>query len=316
MSANDGAFAKMPPSNDEIRMAASLAIKQLVQLRGTNIIHWADIEAGFTVRSQQIRFASRPVGIFKPKELNDGAALSVKQVLPSRTGRLAPYDDRDLGSGIVAYRLERSGRDNHLLVEAYKRKSPLIFFRGVADASYEVVFPAFVGAIDLAGGEAVITLGDGNEDEENSDETGLLNEAIPKGYSTVTRRSRLHQRAFRQRVLFAYGLRCALTGLPLPELLQAVHIIPDAKGGEASVRNGIALSNLHHTAFELNLLGIDPDGRVHLSDTVKRTKDGPMFEHGLLQLDGTKLRMPAFEGHKPSRDFLSIKFDEFKQRQC
>jgi putative restriction endonuclease len=315
MTVHRSESAKFRSSDEEIRVAAGAAIKQLVQLRGTNIISWSDIETGFIARNQRVKFASRAVGIFKPKELGDGAALSIKQVLPSRAGRIAPYDDRDLGSGIVAYSLERSGRDNHLLSEAFKMKSPLIFFRGVAEGRYEVIFPVFVGAIDLAKSEAIIVLADDNEAVETPNVAGMLNEPINKGYSFGERKTRLHQRVFRQRVLFAYGLKCALTGLPIPQLLEAVHIIPDAEGGEASIRNGIALSSLHHTAYELNLLGIDPDGRVHLSDTVRKTKDGPMFEHGLLQIDGTRLRMPIFESHRPNPDFLAVKFDEFRRLQ-
>ncbi|MBL9201168.1 MAG: hypothetical protein JNL39_11705, partial [Opitutaceae bacterium] len=163
----------------EIRAAAGAAISQLVQLRGTNIITWSDIDAGFKVNGQAIKFASKAVGIFKPKELTDGAALSIKQVVPSRSGRTAPYDDRDLGSGMVAYSLEKSGRDNHLLSEAYKRNAPLIFFRGVADALYEVIFPVFVASFGSNDSEAIIRLSGDNE-ENNLNRTDLLNEPLAK----------------------------------------------------------------------------------------------------------------------------------------
>lgn len=314
MPASDVGLSKLAPSNNEIREAAGSAIERLVQLRGTNILSWPDIEAGFQIRGQKIHFASKAVGIFKPKELSDGAALSLKQVLPSRAGRTAPYDDRVLDSGVLGYRLDRSGRDTSLVVEADKLKLPLIFFKGVADGRYEVIYPVLVGAVDLARGEAKVILG-GDEPRDEPEEPWMLNDPIEKSYSTGMRKNRRHQAAFRQRVLYAYGLKCALTGLPLPELLEASHIIPDTRGGEASVRNGIALSNLHHTAYERNLLGIDPDGRVHLSDLVKNTKDGPMLEHGLLKLNGATIRMPTFEAHRPNRDFLALKFDEFKQRR-
>jgi putative restriction endonuclease len=315
MAASSSATVGLPPSNDEIRVAASAAIRQLVLQRGTNVVSWADLDAGFKVKDQTIKFASRAVGIFKPKEITDGAALSIKQVSPSRAGRSAPYEDRDLGLGIVAYRLERSGRDNHLLFAAQKRKTPLVFLRGVADSQYEVIFPVFVAGIDEHTGEALIALSELYEHQESLGGVEAVEEPIAKNYAIGERKTRLHQRTFRQRVLLAYGLRCALTGLPLPELLEAVHIIPDAKGGEATVRNGIALTGLHHTAYELNLLGIDPDGRIHLAEAIRRTRDGPMFEHGLLQLEGAKLRMPLFEGHRPNPDFLAVRFAEFKQQQ-
>jgi putative restriction endonuclease len=302
-------------TNNAIRLAAGAAIIRLIQARGSNVLDWAQLGDGFEVLGHKVKFAGRAVGIFKPKELSDGAALSIKQVLPSRSGRLAPYDDSDLGEGLLKYRLERSGRDNRYLAEAFKRKLPLIFLRGVADARYEVIFPVFVEALNFDDGEAVISLNDTSDVGGNAELADMVEEPIAQRYASGFRKSRLHQRAFRQRVLLAYGLRCALTGLPLPELLDAAHIIPDARGGEASIRNGIALSKLHHVAFETNLLGIDADGRVHLSETVKRTRDGPMFSHGLLQLEGTSIRRPNFEAHWPNRDFLAVRFDEFRRQR-
>ena len=119
------------------------------------------------------------------------------------------------------------------------------------------------------------------------------------------------QRAFRQRVLMAYGLRCALTNLPLVDLLEAAHIVGDSEGGLARVHNGIAMSTFHHTAYESDLMGIDPDGKIILSELVRGTRDGPMFSQGLLGMEGRQMRFPTFEGHRPNRDFLAQKFEAF-----
>lgn len=255
----------------------------------------------------------KAVDIFRPKELTDGAALSIKQVRPSRAGRSAPYDDRDLADGLVAYRLERSGRDNRYLVEAWRHGLPLIFFRGVADGEYEVLFPVFVQSIDAEKSEAIIAIGDAA-----STAVGLAaevaEEPIDRGYSIGSRKTRLHQRAFRRRVLLAYGLRCALTGLPVTQLLEAAHIVSDKAGGEASVRNGIAMSALHHSAYEQDLIGISPDGVIHVSERVRAQRDGPLLDYGLLRLNGQPLRLPAFPGHHPDRDLLGARFEEFRAR--
>jgi len=159
--------------------------------------------------------------------------------------------------------------------------------------------------------EAVISLDDSNL-ELDSAPPNIVEEPLTRGYSESRSKSRHHQRAFRKRVLLAYGLRCALTGLPLPKLLQAAHIVPDSKEGEASVRNGIAMSYLHHAAFEQNLLGIDPDGLIHLSESLRTTRDGPLFDHGLLRLHRQSIRLPSFQGHLPNRDFLAQRFLEFR----
>lgn len=304
--------------NDEIRAAAR--VTGLIRELGTNILPWSKIEEGFDVQGHRIRLASKAVGIFKPKELQDGAALSIKQVRPSRSGRHAPYEDRELADGLFAYKLERSGRDNHYLAEASLRHLPLILFRGVADSLYETVFPIYVESIDQTSHVAVVRIDD-EPDFSGSIETpyaklvGLIEEPIARKYTPVMQNSRHHQRAFRRRVLLAYGFRCALSGLPIPQLLEAAHIIRDSAGGEASVRNGIAMSALHHLAYEQNMIGIDPGGIIHVSDAVRATEDGPLLDQGLIQLHGHPLRWPNFEAHRPNRDFLAVRFAEF-ERTC
>jgi hypothetical protein len=42
----------------------------------------------------------------------------------------------------------------------------------------------------------------------------------------------------------------------------------------SQVSNGIALSKIHHAAFANHLIGIDPDGRVHVSDRLLKLHDG------------------------------------------
>jgi len=70
-------------------------------------------------------------------------------------------------------------------------------------------------------------------------------------------------------VLGAYDTRCAISNLPVPELLQAAHIIPDRdERGRPEVPNGLCLSTLHHTAYDRNLLGIDPTSRKEESGGV------------------------------------------------
>lgn len=304
--------------DDQIRAAAAARITSIIRELGTNILPWSKIEEGFDVQGQRIRLASKAVGIFKPKELQDGAALSIKQVRPSRPGRFAPYEDRDLADGLFAYKLERSGRDNHYLAEASLRRIPLILFRGVADSRYETIFPVYVESIDQTNHVAVVRIDDepgfaGSIETPYDKLVGLIAEPIAREYAPVMQNARRHQRAFRRRVLLAYGFRCALSGLPIPQLLEAAHIIPDGLGGEASVRNGIAMSALHHLAYEQNMIGIDPDGIIHVSEAVRATQDGPLLDQGLVQLHGHTLRWPNFEAHRPHRDFLAVRFAEFEQ---
>ena len=72
------------------------------------------------------------------------------------------------------------------------------------------------------------------------------------------------QRTFRERVLRAYQEQCAICRLRHQELLDAAHILPDGDPrGEPVVSNGLALCNLHHAAYDRNILGITPQLKVH-----------------------------------------------------
>jgi hypothetical protein len=65
-------------------------------------------------------------------------------------------------------------------------------------------------------------------------------------------------------------------------LVQAAHIVPDVEPeGIAAVVNGLALCAIHHLAFDRNVLGIDPDGVVHIARRVLDETDGPMLRTGL-----------------------------------
>ncbi len=305
--------------NDQIRAAAGLAIQKLIRDKGDNVFTWAEINNGFEVAGNKIHFATKAAGIFKPKELTDDAALSVKQVRPSRRGRDAPYQDKELNNGIVSYQLEGTGEEtrfNRTLEQAHKKQLPLIFFRGISDGLYEAFYPVYVEDFSYPNHEALLVF-DAPSNAAGNLSGNAINETneLVAEYTFSQRRNRLHQKAFRQRILSAYGLRCALTNLPLVDLLEAAHIISDSKGGPPSVQNGIAMTTFHHTAFEANLMGIDPDGKIVLNSQVRGTRDGPMFNHGLLELEGRKIRFPTYVGHHPSRDFLALKFDEFLAAQ-
>lgn len=53
--------------------------------------------------------------------------------------------------------------------------------------------------------------------------------------------------------------KCALTGLPLCDLLDAAHLYPKSKNGTDNARNGLPLSPTVHRALDQGLIGICPD---------------------------------------------------------
>jgi putative restriction endonuclease len=98
---------------------------------------------------------------------------------------------------------------------------------------------------------------------------------FPEGRTRETLvRARVNQGFFRAAVLAAYGGRCCITGLCIPQLLNASHIVPwgvDVKN-RTNPRNGLCLNALHDRAFDCGLLTVTPNLHVRLSSKAKTRK--------------------------------------------
>jgi putative restriction endonuclease len=79
------------------------------------------------------------------------------------------------------------------------------------------------------------------------------------------------------------------------------------------VTNGLPLTKIHHAAFDANLIGIDPDYRIHVSDRLLEIHDGPFLELGLKQIAGTLIDLPRRVEDRPDRDRLARRFEEFRR---
>jgi putative restriction endonuclease len=192
-----------------------------------------------------------------------------------------------------------------------KNPSPLIYFFGVSETRYEAIWPAFVTAWNPESLSVEIEVG--TRLSEAPTESAPERE-IERRYATRETKQRLHQSAFREIVLDAYQERCAFSGLPVRRLLQAAHIVADSEAeGIASVRNGIALSTLHHAAFDAHLLGISPDGMITVSDRLMQMSDGPLLEQGLKAAAGSRIHFPQRKADWPDRDLLAQRFELFQR---
>lgn len=120
--------------------------------------------------------------------------------------------------------------------------------------------------------------------------------AAPEGPTEERRlvKVRRVQSFFRKAILGSYESRCALTGLAVPELLIASHIIgwSENEARRADPTNGICLNALHDKAFDRHLLTFDEDYRVVLSSALK-LREAPEFQsHNFDRLEGEKLHLP------------------------
>ncbi len=73
---------------------------------------------------------------------------------------------------------------------------------------------------------------------------------VSRADSVVLARQRTSQDDFRRRLLASGPPECAICGLRLPEVLEAAHLVPHARGGRASRENGRLLCANHHRAYD------------------------------------------------------------------
>jgi putative restriction endonuclease len=103
---------------------------------------------------------------------------------------------------------------------------------------------------------------------------------------------------------------CVARALACP----AAHIVPDADPqGIAVVVTGLALCAIHHLAFDRNVLGIDPDGVVHIARRLLDETDGPMLRTGLQGFHGAGITLPRQPEDRPDPARLHARFESFQR---
>ena len=125
-------------------------------------------------------------------------------------------------------------------------------------------------------------------------------------------KQRKGQDYFRRMILAYYGGRCALTGIDIPQLLLASHIIPWAEKGYKQDRlnpcNGICLSALYDKAFDQGLITFSPDDySVVLSSSLRDNWTKEYYDKYFGIIIGKKLTMPT--EYLPNCDFLAYHRD-------
>jgi putative restriction endonuclease len=281
----------------------------------------AVLERGFDLDGARVPLVG-PQGIFKPAVLRE-MPLTITTV-PPVPGRPAPYDDAMDEDGVLRYRYrgdDPQHRDNAGLRLAMVRGVPLIYLFGTVPGWYTPVWPALVIGDDPARRTFTVEADDARQipgllaaaTGPGQAARGVSEQDARRRYVTALVQRRLHQQAFRQRVLQAYRERCAVCLLRHRELLEAAHILPDRHPrGEPVVANGLALCALHHAAFDRHFLGVRPDLVVDLRPDVLREADGPMLRYGLQGFQGTRLHVPRAEPLRPNRDYLAERYELFR----
>lgn len=294
-------------TDDELR-AVVFAYVQRLRARHGGRIPRAELSAGVQFRGERVPIWNYQKGIFKPAALGrDGAALSVQTSVES------PYEDEhdpDAGHFLYKYRgTNPNDSDNVALRRAMEWQRPILYLVGIDPGIYDAILPVYLVADDPVRLQFTMRA---DQPAVSLDASSVMVEAR-REYATRAVMQRLHQQQFRRVVLKAYRERCAICRLGHVDLLDAAHILPDRHPqGAPVVTNGLGLCKIHHSAFDTNILGIDPDARVHVRGDILVEVDGPMLKHGLQEVHGSKLILPRDVGSRPNQEFLAERFAEFQ----
>jgi len=131
-----------------------------------------------------------------------------------------------------------------------------------------------------------------------------------KGESIIREvKTRVNQSVFRQMVLANYTSKCAITGIDIPELLLASHIVPWSKNEEHRLNpeNGICLSALYDKAFDKGIIGINKNHAIILSSSLKRKKDTDFFKNHFAPIEN--LKITGAVKYLPRMEFLDYHLD-------
>ncbi len=310
-----------PESQLDIRIRQA-AFRHVLALREVHkALTWQQIERGFQFAGETIRLATKAAGIFKPKQME--TLLSIKTVVP-RKGRKHWYDDqlqvqrnffRDVES--FEYSLMKGGllaAGNRWIVRACEQRLPIIYFLGIAPGLYEPIVPAFIYQLDPDRGVCFVGPGQSVAAGAGVAKQMPFESTAERRYYMRQTQQRAHQSIFRAAVLKAYDGRCAVTGLPVAPLIDAAQIIEDRDEelGQPVVPNGLPLSKIHHSAFDADLIGIDPDYRIRVSVRLLDESDGPMLEL-LKGAEGNRIHLPPRSADYPDPERLERRFERFKE---
>jgi putative restriction endonuclease len=297
--------------DDRLRSAAFAYLDGLTTATG-GVVSYKDLEA-FEFDGRRIALIQRMRGIRKVSGLD--AALSILTTYAARP-QDRPYDDGIGPDGYQRYKwrgTDSTAYDNEALRYAMNLNKPLMWFLGMSPGLYMPVYPVWLVGEEPAEHQFVVALEDEMREQWTDRVFHPADLALRRQYAEATVKRRLHQPAFRIRVLRAYGSSCALCRLRHPELLDAAHIKEDSDGGEPVVPNGVAMCATHHRAFDADVLGIRPDYVVEVREDVMEEHDGPTLLHTLQGVNGEKILLPRQRAAHPDSTLLEERFERFRK---
>lgn len=297
--------------DDRLRSAAFAYLTRLTAEHG-GVVSYRDLEA-FEFEGDRISLIQRMRGIRKISGFD--AALSILTTYAARPED-RPYDDGTGSDGYQRYKwrgTDPAHYDNVALRCSMELNKPLAWFLGMGPGVYMPVFPVWLVDEEPEEHQFVVAVEEGMREQWGDRIFHPADLALRRQYVEATVKRRIHQPAFRVRVLRAYAGACALCRLRHTELLDAAHIREDSEGGEPVVPNGVAMCAIHHRAFDADVLGIRPDYVVQVREDVLEEHDGPTLRHALQGVHGEKMQLPRQRGARPDPTLLEERFERFRK---
>ncbi len=146
--------------------------------------------------------------------------------------------------------------------------------------------------------------------DDKFDEALKGTEHLKGEYKLREVKARVNQNVFRQIVMANYDYKCAVTGIDIPDLLLASHIVPWSKNEKERLNpeNGICLSPLYDRAYDKGYIGINEKFEILLSPVLKSKTTKEYHLKHFTPLDGLKIVLP--KKYLPRREFLNFHLDE------
>lgn len=122
-------------------------------------------------------------------------------------------------------------------------------------------------------------------------------------------KTRVNQSLFRQIVIANYSGKCSISGIDIPELLVASHIIPWSQNDRERLNpeNGICFSALYDRAFDRGLIGLNSRYEILISRDLKKKQNDDFFLRYFGYLQGKTITLPT--KYNPRKEFIELHFD-------
>lgn len=119
-------------------------------------------------------------------------------------------------------------------------------------------------------------------------------------------KARVNQTFFRSAILSSYNSKCCITGLSIPSLLVASHIIPWSQSQKERLnpRNGLCLNSIHDKAFDKGLITISADYKIRVSKYLQDLAGEVAVNDFFLKHNNQVINMP--DRFLPGKGFLDF----------